>query len=235
VLAAHLLAPTDPARAVVDVLHSRVAEDSDWGPQVDSLRELCGMPRLVNHWSLPDLPVPALRRVLTGHTGWVSAVAIAPDGSWLATGDGGGMVRIWESNAAEQARAVLVGHGRAVFAVDIAPDGSWLSTASDDGTARIWDAAAGQQRAVLTGHREGVYSIAIAPDGTWLVTGGRDGTARIWDAATGQQRAVLTCGCRKPLPPGQIRGERLGSGPVPGGRWAGLRPAVRAMIFGLWA
>ena len=34
---AHLLAPTDPAGAVVDVLHSRVAADPDWGPQVTAL------------------------------------------------------------------------------------------------------------------------------------------------------------------------------------------------------
>ena len=34
---------------------------------------------------------------------------------------------------------------------------------------------------------------------------------------------------------GRPAGKRLGSGPVPGGRWAGLHLAVRAMIFGLWA
>ena len=36
---AHLLAPTEPAGAVVDVLHSRVAGDPDWGPQVTALRD----------------------------------------------------------------------------------------------------------------------------------------------------------------------------------------------------
>ena len=82
---ADLLAPTDPARAVVDVLHSRVAADPDWGPQVTALRDLRPRPRLANRWPLPDLPDPALRRVLTGHQGWVEAVAIARDGSWLAT------------------------------------------------------------------------------------------------------------------------------------------------------
>jgi hypothetical protein len=33
---AHLLAPADPAGAVVDVLHSRVADDPDWGPRSPS-------------------------------------------------------------------------------------------------------------------------------------------------------------------------------------------------------
>jgi hypothetical protein len=34
---------------------------------------------------------------------------------------------------------------------------------------------------------------------------------------------------------GRFAGKPLGLGPAPGGRWAGLHPAVRAMIFGLWA
>jgi hypothetical protein len=67
--AAHILAPTEPARAVVDILHSRVASDPDWGPQVTALRDMCPRPRLVNRWPLPDLPDPALRRILSGHTG----------------------------------------------------------------------------------------------------------------------------------------------------------------------
>ena len=32
--------PTEPAGAVVDILHSRVADDPDWGPQVTALRDI---------------------------------------------------------------------------------------------------------------------------------------------------------------------------------------------------
>ena len=82
---AHLLTPTEPVGAVVDVLHSRVTDDPDWGPQVAALRDLWRRPRLVNRWPLPDLADPALRRVLSSHDGSVRAVAVAPDGSWLAS------------------------------------------------------------------------------------------------------------------------------------------------------
>ena len=66
---AHLLAPAEVPGAVVDVLHSRVADDPDWGPQSAALRGAYQRPRLVNRWPLPDLPDPGLRRKLAGHSG----------------------------------------------------------------------------------------------------------------------------------------------------------------------
>ena len=188
---AHLLAPTEPAEAVVDVLHSRVADDPDWGAQVTALRPIGPRPRLVNRWPLPDLPDSALRRVLTGHTGSVGAVAVAPDGSWLASGgDDDGTVRIWDA-ATGQARATLKGHTLAVTAVAVAPDGSWLASGGGDRRVRIWDAATGQARTTLKGHAGPVEAVAVAPDGSWLASGSWDGTVRIWDVATGQARATL--------------------------------------------
>ncbi|HXL87390.1 MAG TPA: WD40 repeat domain-containing protein, partial [Streptosporangiaceae bacterium] len=188
---AHLLAPAAPVGAVVDILHSRVAGDPDWGPQAAALRQAYRRPRLVNRWPPPDLADPALRRVLTGHKGAVWAVAVAPDGSWLATGSADGTVRIWDA-ATGQERAVLTGHKDSVLAVAVAPDGSWLATGSGDDTVRIRDTATGQERTVLTGHKGSVRAVAVAPDGSWLATGSADRTVRIWDAATGQERAVLT-------------------------------------------
>ena len=189
---AHLLAPTEPAGAVVDVLYSRVAADPDLGPQVTALASTCRRPRLVNHWPLPDLADPALRRVLAGHAGPVLAVAVAPDGSWLATGGSDGTARVWDSATGRQ-RTVLKGHEGRVTAVAVAPDGSWLATAGSDGKARIWDPATGRQRTVLKIHTSWVTAVAmaVAPDGSWIATAGSGGKARIWDPATGRQRAVL--------------------------------------------
>ena len=128
----------------------------------------------------------------------MTAVAIAPDGSWLASGHEDGSVRIWD-RATGQERAVLTGQAEAVTAVAIAPDGSWLAS-GDFAVVRIWDRATGQERAVLTRRRgrgilaaQGgwVTAVAIAPDGSWLASGDF-GAVRIWDPATGEQRAVLT-------------------------------------------
>jgi WD40 repeat protein len=49
------------------------------------------------------------RTVLAGHQGMVRAVAIAPDGTWLASGGQDQTVRIWDSATGKQ-RTALAGH-----------------------------------------------------------------------------------------------------------------------------
>jgi WD40 repeat protein len=201
VRAAHLLAPTEPADAVIDVLHSRVADDPDWGPQVVALRDKCHRPRLVNRWSLPDLADPALQRVLGGHAngfGAMTVMTVAPDGSWLVAGGRDGTLRIWDPvNGAE--RGALTEHaagfsGR-IVTVAIAPDSTWLAAGGADGIVRIWDPVNGTELAVLGGHKSrylhSTVQILVAPDGSWLAGGGRDGRIRIWDAVSWKQRTVL--------------------------------------------
>jgi WD40 repeat protein len=190
---AHLLAPADPARAVVDILHSRVADDPDWGPQASALRDLCPVPRLANRWHLPDLPNAALRRVLTGHAGWVNSAAVGVAGDRVVTGGADGTARIWDPLAGQE-RAVLAGDAGPVTAVAASPDGSWLITGSSDRTARVWDPATWTEHAVLAvlaGHDRAITAVAVCPDGSWAVTGSEDKTARIWDLGTGQMHAVL--------------------------------------------
>ena len=113
--------------------------------------------------------------------GWVWAVAVAPDGSWLVTASAEG-AQIWDTASGEQ-RLNLGRWKEGMDDVAVAPDGSWLVTAGQFGQVKIWDAATGEQRIEL--HGTGlVKHVAVAPDGSWVVTTGYDGV-RIWDAATG--------------------------------------------------
>ena len=185
---AHLLGPAEPPAAVITTFTSRLGGIPELASQLPALRSGLHAWTAWPSWPPPDLPSDALIRVLTGHRGPVNAVAIAPDGTWLATGGGDGTVRTWAADGTP--RATLTGHDGPVRAVAIAPDGTWLATGSDDGTARTW-AADGTPRATLTGHHGPVSAVAIAPDGTWLATAGDDGTARTW-AADGTPRATLT-------------------------------------------
>ncbi|RGA04578.1 hypothetical protein DI270_012790 [Microbispora triticiradicis] len=187
--AAHLLTPTDPPHSCVDVLLSRMADDPDWGPQARMLTAGRVAPTLVNDWPLPDLPDPALRRVLTDHTDWVYAMAIAPDGTWLATGGSDATVLIWDT-ATWQRRAVLTNHWGKVSAAVVAPDGTWLATGDDVGAVRIWDTSCWQElRTLHLGRR--VNALAVAPDGTWLAVGTKDRSIRIWKIDRWREQAPL--------------------------------------------
>jgi WD40 repeat protein len=201
---AHLLVPTEPPHSLIDILYSRVGHDPDWGAQVTALRRDRTLPALINRWPLPDLPDPALRRTLTGHTGSVTAVAIAPDGAWLASGSEDGAVRIWDP-VTGQPRAALTRRTSAVTAMAIAPDGAWLASASDGGPVRIWDTVTRRLRttlavyirATLARRTSPVTAVAIAPDGAWLASGSEDGSVRIWDPVTGQPGATRTGNARR--------------------------------------
>ena len=191
----HLLAPCQPSSAVVDVLHSRVAADPDWGPQVTALREICRRPRLVNRWPLPDLPHPALRISLEGDQGPVLGLCpVRVAGQDLLASVGDDEVRIWDP-ATRRQRNVLEGHqDRALRACTVTVAGQdLLATANGDGTVRIWDPATGRQRTILKGHQGSVWAVCpVAVDGhNLLASGGKDRTVRIWDPATGRQLTVL--------------------------------------------
>ena len=139
-------------------------------------------------------PTPAPHRAtLTGHTGAVDAVAIAPDGTWLATaGDDGTGADLGRRHRPRTAPPSPATPARWT-AVAIAPDGTWLATpAADDGTVRIWDADTGQPAPPSPATPARWTAVAVAPDGTWLATASDDGTVRIWDPATGPPRATLT-------------------------------------------
>ena len=185
---AHLLTPCEPSDAIVDILHSLVADDPEWGIQAAALEDTYGRPRLVNRWRPSDLPISA-RRVLTGDFKWVAAATAAPDGSWLATGGHSG-VQIWDpATGQERITFAVKGGGRNLA---VAPDGSWLATGGFGGVVRIWDPVTGQERASFKVRPTWVNGLAAAPDGSWLVSTYGTGATRIWDVATGRVRTSLS-------------------------------------------
>jgi WD40 repeat protein len=130
----------------------------------------------------------------------MSGVAVAPDGTWLATRSDR-TVRICDT-ATGQERATLTVHDAdslRPIAIAVAPDGSWL--ASSGKTVQIWDTTTGRVRfSHDRNFRIGQIdagSIAIAPDCTWLAATVNGSLVRIWDVATGQKNAP-----RSPATPG---------------------------------
>ncbi|MGW0079417.1 NB-ARC domain-containing protein [Streptomyces cellulosae] len=186
--AAHLLAPTMPGHALDSILCSRVTDTPHWN---HAELTAAATPALTNRWLPPDLPDPALVRILTGHDGYVTAVAAGVNGAWIATTGNDKTVRIWDPATGTLLRT-LTGHTGWVTAVAVSPDGSWIATASDDYTVRIWDPATGTLLQILDGHTGTVTAVAAGVNGAWIATTGNDKTVRVWDPATGTLLRTLT-------------------------------------------
>jgi WD40 repeat protein/tRNA A-37 threonylcarbamoyl transferase component Bud32 len=123
---------------------------------------------------------------------YVHAVALSPDGKFVATGgnDRRAPLRLWE---VATGRPVLVGefsgHGDAVLSVAFSRDGTKLLSASYDKTARLWDTKSGKELKSFLGHSWWVWAAAFSPDEERVVTASQDGSAIIWRTETGARIA----------------------------------------------
>ncbi len=114
------------------------------------------------------------------------ALALSPDGSWVAAALQDGTIRLWNTQQ-NWARRTLTGHSGPVVGVAFLPDNSTLISASRDGTVRLWDASTGQIRSSLDARSGPLNGLSLSADGTLLATIGDEGVIRLWDLATGQE------------------------------------------------
>lgn len=134
----------------------------------------------------------APERVIEGHRGPIVGLAVARDGSALASASWDGTARVAPLSGEASAR-VLSGHVGNVNAVAFLPDGR-VVTAGYDGTLRLWSAGGDP-----TVHSLGLplNAVAAAPDGE-IVAAGADGSVTLL-AADGAVRARISAG-ETPVP-----------------------------------
>jgi WD40 repeat protein len=142
----------------------------------------------VRRWDATSDQWPELSP-LTGHGGWVQAIAFHPDGRRLVSADSWGQLRCWlyAEEKPEPLWAVNQAHNGWIRGLAVSPDGKLLATCGRDQKVCLWSAEDGRKHAELTGHQEDVYSLAFHPDGKSLISGDLKGLVKHWDLETGKR------------------------------------------------
>lgn len=145
-----------------------------------------GEDRSVRVWN----PEGQALRTIGTHAAALSALAIAPGETSIATGDTAGTLAVWSATDA-QALGSIVGHKGPLRALVHDPSGAALWSAGADGTLKRWRLPLVPTKP-LPGHTQPIRAAAASADGSRAVTGGQDQTVRVWDVASGQ--AIRTLG-----------------------------------------
>ncbi|ORX70733.1 pre-mRNA-splicing factor prp46 [Linderina pennispora] len=132
-----------------------------------------------------------LMRVISGHIGWVRALAVEPGNKWFASGSVDRTIKIWDL-ASGTLKLTLTGHISPVRGLVVSARHPYLFSCGEDKQVKCWDLETNKVVRQYNGHLSGIYSMALHPTLDLLVTGGRDSVARVWDMRTRRQVHLLS-------------------------------------------
>lgn len=135
-----------------------------------------GRDNLVHLWNPATGEV---RGLLSGHTGWITRLAISPDTTVLASASHDTHVILWDLRTFE-IRATLQHHTGSVTGVAFSPDGHLVVTAGLDGLIWLGEASTGAEIGRLTNFSGPAWSVAFSADSRRLAVGSEDGTIWLW-------------------------------------------------------
>ena len=142
-----------------------------------------GFDNAVKLWDIAADGTIKEKKVLTGHTGPVYAVAFHPtDPKVLVSASQDKTARIWDI-AEGKMKLELKGHTDIVDTIAFSPDGKSLATAGADKAVKLWNPADGKELKSLGVHDGSVYAVAFSPDSKLLASAGagKDNLVKVWD------------------------------------------------------
>jgi WD40 repeat protein len=139
----------------------------------------------VRRWDLSG-ETPRELPELTGHHGFVDAMACAPSLRRMFTADSWGRLCAWEPGDTPAVKwQHEAAHDGWIRQMALSPDEKRLATCGRDKIVRIWSAETGERLAELAGHVDEVFAVAFHPDGKALVSADLLANVKHWDLNAG--------------------------------------------------
>ena len=114
----------------------------------------------------------------------ITALALAPDGSCVASGCTEGHISIWSLPEKTLCRQIAKAHLDKVVRMEILPSHNLLvsSSTEKDNSLRVWDLEnATPIYSFLQTHEGGLLTFSLSDDAKFIFSGGQDGYIKYWD------------------------------------------------------
>lgn len=125
-----------------------------------------------------------------GHAAHILCMAISSDNKYLASGDQGNLILIWEAATCKHLYK-FTGHRSAVSGLSFRKGTHQLYSASHDRSVKVWNVSENAYVETLFGHQDVITGLDSLSRERCVTSGGRDGSIRIWKITEESQLVFL--------------------------------------------
>lgn len=118
----------------------------------------------------------------------IRAVAISPNGKWIAAACVDGTLRLWTPEG--MLVRTIVAHRAAVVTVAFSPDSQRLLSASSEPTLKVWRLDGTLAQTLRGEKRADIIKAKFSPDGQYIATLSENGTVTLWGRDGQPQRTL---------------------------------------------
>jgi WD40 repeat protein len=145
-----------------------------------------GNDKRLKHWQI--FQGNLLAEMRDAHNGVIWALALHPNGDFVATAGADAVIKLWQLPNLELVKT-LTFHSAGVRVLAFSDDGRFLASGDRQGVIQLWTGFTGQPIATLHGHTACVQGLQFSLDNQMLYSAGEDGLLKCFSISARQEQA----------------------------------------------